>query len=107
MLNVNLKADQLFVNALEVTLETLTPIVFVIPVEQILAVPMLSVKIMAMLPFANVLQNMLVIHMYLVLLILAPLTLVVPTPNVMSVDKDLSADVSEVTQEVLKVDQDV
>ena len=68
---------------------------------------MLFVKIMAMLPFANVLQNMLVIHMYLVLLILVPLTLVVPTPNVMSVDKDLSADVSEVTQEVLKVDQDV
>ena len=68
---------------------------------------MLSVKIMAMLPFANVLQNMLVIHMYLVLLILAPLTLAVPTPNVMSVVKDLSADVSEVTQEVLKVDQDV
>ena len=68
---------------------------------------MLFVKIMAMLPFANVLQNMLVIHMYLVLLILAPSTLVVPTPNVMSVVKDLSADVSEVTQEVLKVDQDV
>ena len=68
---------------------------------------MQSVKIMAMLPFANVLQNMLVIHMYLVLLILAPLTLAVPTPSVMSVDKDLSADVSEVTQEVLKVDQDV
>ena len=68
---------------------------------------MLSVKIMAMLPFANVLQNMLVIHMYLVLLILAPSTLAVPTPNVMSVVKDLSADVSEVTQEVLKVDQDV
>ena len=68
---------------------------------------MQSVKIMAMLPFANVLQNMLVIHMYLVLLILAPLTLAVPTPNVMSVVKDLSADVSEVTQEVLKVDQDV
>ena len=68
---------------------------------------MLSVKIMAMLPFANVLQNMLVIHMYLVLLILVPLTLAVPTPNVMSVDKDLSADVSEVTQEVLKADQDV
>ena len=68
---------------------------------------MLFVKIMAMLPFANVLQNMLVIHMYLVLLILAPSTLVVPTPNVMSVVKDLFADVSEVTQEVLKVDQDV
>ena len=68
---------------------------------------MLSVKIMAMLPFANVLQNMLVIHMYLVLLILVPLTLAVPTPSVMSVDKDLSADVSEVTQEVLKADQDV
>ena len=68
---------------------------------------MLFVKIMAMLPFANVLQNTLVIHMYLVLLILAPSTLVVPTPNVMSVVKDLFADVSEVTQEVLKVDQDV
>ena len=68
---------------------------------------MQSVKIMAMLPFANVLQNMLVIHMYLVLLILVPLTLAVPTQNVMSVDKDLFADVSEVTQEVLKVDQDV
>ena len=37
-LSVNLKADQLFVNVLEVTLVTLTPIVFVIPVEQILAV---------------------------------------------------------------------
>ena len=68
---------------------------------------MLYVKIMAMLPFANVLQNMSVIHMYLVLLILVPSTLVVLTPNVMSAVKDLSVDVSEVTLEVLKVDQDV
>ena len=43
MLNVNLKADLLFVNVPEDTLETLTPIVFVIPVEQILAV--ISLKI--------------------------------------------------------------
>lgn len=107
MPNVNLKADQLFVNVPEVTLEILTLIVFVIPVEQILAVQMLFVKIMAMLPYANVLQNMLVIHMYPVLLILVPLTLAVPTPNVTSVVKDLSADVSEVILEVLKVDQDV
>ena len=59
-----------------------------------------------MLPFANVLLNMLVIHMLPVILILVPLTLAVPTLNVMSVDKDLFVDVSEVTLEVPKVDQD-
>ena len=68
---------------------------------------MLFVKIMAMLPFANVLQNMLVTLMYLVLLILVPSTPVVLTPSVTSVVKDLSVDVSEVTLEARKVDQDV
>ena len=72
MLNVNLKADQPFVNVPEDILVILILIVFGILALPILVVPMLFVKIMEMQLFVNVLQNMLVIHMYLVLLTHVP-----------------------------------
>lgn len=82
MLNVNLKADLLFVNVLEVIQEILILTVFAILVEQILVVPMLSVKITEMQLYVDVLQNMLVIPMFLAHLILVPSILVDRIQNV-------------------------
>lgn len=83
MLNVNPRADLLSVNVQEVILVIPIPTVSEILVVPILVVPMPFVKTMETLPFANVLQIMLVILMCLAHLIPVLKVPVVPILNVL------------------------
>jgi len=100
MPNVNLKVDQLFANVQEAILVILTPTVSEILVLPILVVPMQFVKTVVTLPSVNVLLTMLVIPMFLAHLIPVPKIPVAPTLSALSVAKDLSVGVLEVSLEV-------